>query len=144
MRSFSGVLLNIIAGNKSVTLLDEPEAFLHPPQARLLGEILAKHTHQNKQLFISTHSEDFLKGLLTTGKENVRVVRINREGDINHMSLLDNEGVRTLWKDPILRFSNILSGLFHSKVVICEADTDCRFYQSVVDSIVERRNLKEY
>lgn len=138
MRSFSGVLLNIIAGNTSVTLLDEPEAFLHPPQARLLGEILAKHTHQNKQLFISTHSEDFLKGLLTTGKENVRVVRINREGDINHMSLLDNEGVRTLWKDPILRFSNILSGLFHSKVVICEADTDCRFYQSVVDSIVEK------
>lgn len=141
MRSFAGILLNIITGNKSVTLLDEPEAFLHPSQARLLGEILAKHSLQNRQLFISTHSEDFLKGLLTIGKENIRVIRITRENDINHISLLGNDGVRTLWKDPILRFSNILSGLFHSKVVICEADTDCRFYQSVVDSIVEKDSL---
>ena len=141
MRSFAGILLHIIAGNKSVTILDEPEAFLHPPQARLLGEILAKYSAKNKQMFISTHSEDFLKGLLTAGKENIKVIRIDREGNINHMSLLDNEGVRTLWKDPILRFSNILSGLFHSKVVICEADTDCRFYQAIADAIVEKEKL---
>ena len=43
MRSFASVILHLLAPNtQSVLLLDEPEAFLHPPQARLLGEFIAK------------------------------------------------------------------------------------------------------
>jgi hypothetical protein len=71
----------------------------------------------------------------------VKIVRINREGNVNHIQVLDNDGVRNLWKDSILRYSNILSGLFHSKVVICESDTDCRFYQAILDSLYEGRNI---
>jgi hypothetical protein len=37
MRSFAGVLLATSVGLESILLIDEPEAFLHPPQARLLG-----------------------------------------------------------------------------------------------------------
>ena len=41
MRSFASVILHLLApGTPSTLLLDEPEAFLHPPQARLLGEII--------------------------------------------------------------------------------------------------------
>lgn len=137
MRSFAGILLHILTNHKSAIFLDEPEAFLHPPQARLLGEMLATYSPEGCQLFISTHSEDFLKGLLEAKNNNVKIIRINREKDINHISHLDNEQVKTLWKDSILRFSNILSGLFHSKVVLCEADTDCRFYQAILHSIYE-------
>ena len=132
MRSFTGILLNTFISNHCITLIDEPEAFLHPPQARLLGKLLAKNTPNNRQLFISTHSEDFLKGLLDADNEHIKIIRINREGDVNHMNILNNDEVKNLWKDPILRYSNILSGLFHSKVVICESDTDCRFYQAVL------------
>lgn len=137
MRSFAGILLHILTNHKSAIFLDEPEAFLHPPQARLLGEMLATYSPEGCQLFISTHSEDFLKGLLEAQNNNVKIIRINREKDLYHISHLDNEQVKTLWKDSILRFSNILSGLFHSKVVLCEADTDCRFYQSILHSIYE-------
>ena len=132
MRSFTGILLDTFISNHCITLIDEPEAFLHPPQARLLGKLLAKNTPNNRQLFISTHSEDFLKGLLDADNEHIKIIRINREGDVNHMNILNNDEVKNLWKDPILRYSNILSGLFHSKVVICESDTDCRFYQAVL------------
>ncbi len=132
MRSFTGILLDTFISNHCITLIDEPEAFLHPPQARLLGKLLAKNTPNNRQLFISTHSEDFLKGLLDADNEHIKIIRINREGDVNHMNILNNDEVENLWKDPILRYSNILSGLFHSKVVICESDTDCRFYQAVL------------
>ena len=132
MRSFTGILLDTFISNHCITLIDEPEAFLHPPQARLLGKLLAKNTPNNRQLFISTHSEDFLKGLLDADDEHIKIIRINREGPINHMNILSNDEVKNLWKDPILRYSNILSGLFHSKVVICESDTDCRFYQAVL------------
>ena len=141
MRSFAGILLDVFTTQKTVTMIDEPEAFLHPPQARLLGRMLVKNKPNDRQLFISTHSEDFLKGLLDAESDNVKIARINREGNINHIQILNNDGVRKLWKDSILRYSNILSGLFHSKVVICESDTDCRFYQAILDSLYEGKNV---
>lgn len=141
MRSFAGILLDVFTTQKTVTMIDEPEAFLHPPQARLLGRMLVKNKPNDRQLFISTHSEDFLKGLLDAESDNVKIVRINREDTINHIKILDNDGVRKLWKDSILRYSNILSGLFHSKVVICESDTDCRFYQAILDALYEGKNI---
>lgn len=140
MRSFTGILLDTFTSQHTITLIDEPEAFLHPPQARLLGKMLAKNIPNGRQIFISTHSEDFLKGLLDADNENVKVIRINREGNINHMNILNNEEIKMFWKDPILRYSNILSGLFHSKVVICESDTDCRFYQAVLNAIHDGKN----
>lgn len=141
MRSFAGILLDVFTTHKTITMIDEPEAFLHPPQARLLGRMLVKNKPNDRQLFISTHSEDFLKGLLDAESGNVKIVRISRENDINHIKILNNDGVRQLWKDSILRYSNILSGLFHSKVVICESDTDCRFYQAVLDALYEGKDV---
>ena len=141
MRSFAGILLDVFTTKKTITMIDEPEAFLHPPQARLLGRMLVKNKPNDRQLFISTHSEDFLKGLLDADTSNVKIVRINREGNTNYIKILDNEGVKNLWKDSILRYSNILSGLFHSKVVICESDTDCRFYQAILNAIYEGKDL---
>lgn len=135
MRSFTGILLDAFTSDYDITLIDEPEAFLHPPQARLLGKMLAKNTPKERQIFISTHSEEFLKGLLDANNENVKIIRINRDGNINHMSVLNNDDIKNLWQDPILRYSNILSGLFHSKVVVCESDTDCRFYQAILSAI---------
>jgi len=140
MRSFASVLLDTFTSDYCVTLIDEPEAFLHPPQARLLGKMLAKHNPQNRQLFISTHSEDFLQGLLDANSDNIIVVRIDRKGDINKISVLQNEKIKDLWGNPILRYSNILSGLFHEKVVVCESDYDCLFYQAVLDSIYENNH----
>ena len=135
MRSFLGILLNVFTSTHTITLIDEPEAFLHPPQARLLGKMLARNTPNNRQLFISTHSEDFLKGLLDAENQRIKIIRINRVDDINYINLLSNDDIKTVWKDPILRYSNILSGLFHSKVIICESDTDCRFYQAIMDAL---------
>lgn len=97
--------------------------------------MLAKNNPSKRQLFISTHSEDFLKGLIDSDSKNVKIFRINREENVNHMYMLDNNNIKILWKDPILRYSNILSGLFHSKVVLCESDTDCRFYQAMMNSL---------
>jgi hypothetical protein len=137
MRSFLGLLLEVLLGNQSVTLIDEPEVFLHPPQARLLGRMLATDVPSDKQIFISTHSEDFLKGLLDSNSSRVKVLRINRENEINHVRELTKDQIKESWNDPLLRHSNVLSGLFHSNVVLCEGDMDCRFYSSILDSVLE-------
>jgi len=82
MRSFASILLDTFTSDYTITLIDEPEAFLHPPQARMLGKMLAKNSSNNRQLLISTHSEDFLQGLLDADNENVTVIRINRVDNI--------------------------------------------------------------
>ena len=140
MRSFASILLDTFTSEYSITLIDEPEAFLHPPQARLLGKMLANKNPNDRQLLISTHSEDFLQGLLDANSENVTVIRINRDSNINRMSVLQNDKIKKLWSNPILRYSNILSGLFHEKVVVCESDYDCLFYQAIIDAMYEHKN----
>lgn len=137
MRSFVGVLLHSLVVNHLVILIDEPEAFLHPPQARLLGQMLIKEAPPDRQLFIATHSGDFLRGLLDTNSTRVRIVRIQHRDAINPIKELDNEGVKRVWGDPILRYSNVLDGLFHSKVILCESDSDCRFYAAIMDALID-------
>ncbi len=140
MRSFASILLDTFTSEYPITLIDEPEAFLHPPQARVLGKMLAKNNPDNRQLFISTHSEDFLQGLLDAENENTTVIRINRQENINKMNVLENKEIKRLWSNPILRYSNILSGLFHEKVIVCESDYDCLFYQAVMNAMYENKN----
>lgn len=134
MRSFAGVLLATSVGRESIVLIDEPEAFLHPPQARLLGTTLVQDRNKERQLFIATHSTDILRGVLDTESPDVRVIRIRRNGSTNTVRLLSNERIKELWGDPLLRYSNILDGLFHESVVVCEADADCRFYSAILDA----------
>jgi hypothetical protein len=133
MRSFMGVMLALIAATYPIVLIDEPEAFLHPPQARLLGERIATES-EHTQVVVATHSIDVLLGLLRTGAANVTVVRLTREGDINPISVLPHAETRALWSDPLLASSNLLDGLFHRGVVLCEGDTDARYYSSVLEA----------
>jgi hypothetical protein len=136
MKGFVGVLLHTVVVPHTITLVDEPEAFLHPPQARLLGCLLAKEVSlSNRQFFFATHSGDFLRGLLDAGLPSVRVLRITRDGNKNIVRELKATEVATLWKDPLLRHSNILDGLFHQKAVACESDSDCRFYAAMMDAL---------
>lgn len=140
MRSYASILLDTFTSEYNITLIDEPEAFLHPPQARLLGKMLAQNSYNDRQLIIATHSEDFLLGLLDAENDNVTIIRINRINNINKMSILTNNEIKKLWNTPLLRYSNILSGLFHEKVVVCESDYDCLFYQALIDAVFENEN----
>lgn len=139
IKSYVGTLLLSTIFPRQITLIDEPEAFLHPPQSRLMGKYLGKE-FSGGQLFISTHSGDFLRGLLDSNSKNVHVIRITRKDDTNTLSVLNPKDITDLWGDTILRFSNILDGIFHESVIVCESDSDCRFFSSVLDSL---QNTKE-
>lgn len=141
MRAFVGVLLHAFAVEHSTILIDEPEAFLHPPQARLLGKMLVENAPSDRQLIIATHSGDFLRGLLDATSDRVRIVRVKRDGFVNPISELKNEGIRVLWSDPLLRYSNVLDGVFHSRVIVCESDADCRFYVAIRDAMADGGQL---
>lgn len=136
IRSFVGALLAALCGAHPVLMIDEPEAFLHPPQARRLSAALARTAKElGRQLIIATHSADVVRGALEASQQ-VSVCRITRETtverDVNHASLLKSEQLKTLWSKPLLRSSAAFDGLFHEGVVVCEADADCRFYEAIL------------
>lgn len=134
MRSFAAVTLHVLAARThSIQFLDEPEAFLHPPQARLLGRYIAQNRPGNSQLFISTHSTDVLDGLIEGGSDKVRIVRLRREGNVNRVKELGKEKTKSVAKDTLARFSRVFDGIFFEHVVICEADADCMLYQSILN-----------
>ena len=134
MRSFASVILHLLAPiTPSVLLLDEPEAFLHPPQARLLGEIISTEKSSRAQLFVATHSPDVLHGLINVAPDHLRVLRMQREGRVNRIRELDKALIREISLDPLMKYSSVMSGVFHERVIICEADADCMFYSSILD-----------
>ena len=134
MRSFASVVLHLLAPTTpSILLLDEPEAFLHPPQARLLGEIVATEKSSRAQLFVATHSTDVLHGLMTVAPDHLRILRMQREGNVNRIRELDKQLVKTISSDALMKYSSVMSGVFHERVFICEGDSDCLFYSTLLD-----------
>ena len=141
MKSFTGILLYLMLDYYCTYLIDEPESFLHPPQARIMGKLIGETLSTNQQAFISTHSEEIIKGLLEACPQRIKIVRITRVGDSNSFSVLGNDKFMDVWNDPLLKYSNIMSSLFHKSVVLCESDSDCKMY-SVVENYIKQKNGK--
>ncbi len=141
IKSFTGILLYLMLDYYRTYLIDEPESFLHPPQARIMGQIIGNTLDDQQQAFISTHSEEIIKGLLEVHPERIKIIRITRDGDINHFSILDNAKFSEVWNDPLLKYSNIMSSLFHKSVVLCESDSDCKMY-SIIENHLKRMEGK--
>lgn len=141
IKSFTGILLYLMLDCYKTFLIDEPESFLHPPQAKIMGQIIGNTLSDNQQAFISTHSEEIIKGLLDICPERVKIIRITRNDDINTFSVLDNEKFNDVWSDPLLKYSNIMSSLFHKSVVLCESDADCKLY-SIIENYLKQADGK--
>lgn len=134
-RSFVNILLHTLVRPRPVIVIDEPEAFLHPPQARLLGRYLAERTPSPCQVFVATHSADFVSGVLEANSKPVSLVRISRTADVPRARVLEAEDVTEILRTPALRYSNIISGLFHDGVVLGESEGDCQFYAATFDAL---------
>ncbi len=130
-RSFAGIVIGLLVCQNRIILLDEPEAFLHPAQAFFLGKWIGENsTSLGTQLLICTHSSNFLSGILT-GTRDLDIFRLHREGNQTFYNHLTPEVANQLIGNPILSSQRVIEGIFHSGVVICEADADRAVYQSV-------------
>lgn len=141
IKSFVGILLYLMLDYYQIYLIDEPESFLHPPQARIMGQIIGQTLSNQQQAFISTHSEDIIKGLLEVCPERIKIVRITRDEDVNRFSVLNNAEFNQIWNDPLLKYSNIMASLFHKTVILCESDSDCKMY-SIIESHIKQKQQK--
>ena len=134
IRSAVAILASLITTTHSLYLIDEPETFLHPPQARILGRNIVDLS-QNKQCFISTHNIDLLRGMLEKDYARIKIIKINRTDNVNEFHVLDNDSIKVVSNDKNLKYSNILNGLFYNTVVLCENESDCKFYSALLEKI---------
>lgn len=113
---------------KSIIFIDEPEAFLHPPQRRSLGKFLGENIQEGKQLFISTHDSEFLRGLLTSNinKSQIQVIHLRDNTTTKSFNLLK---FSDLYTQSVEYSESILNAFFHKKTVLCEYEDDRMIYQ---------------
>jgi hypothetical protein len=128
---FTGLIAAAISLPHRVLLVDEPEAFLHPPLARILGASLASLTQERgASLVAATHSAEFLMGCIESGIETT-IVRLTYESGVAGARVLAPSGLKGLVRDPLLRSTDALSGLFHRGVVVGESDHDRALYNEI-------------
>lgn len=130
-KSFVGIILGLLFSKDRIILLDEPEAFLHPAQARYLGKWIADNLDKfSGQIIISTHNSNFLSGLLQSDNK-IDIFRLNRNLDNTTFKLIPPEATEQLSKSPMLSSQRVLEAIFHKAVIVCEADADRIIYQSI-------------
>ncbi|OBU69039.1 hypothetical protein A9K58_04725 [Stenotrophomonas maltophilia] len=136
MKAFTGMLLELRAGDPKIMIIDEPEAFLHPTLAYKLGREIAHTASQgDKQIFVSTHSSQFLMGAIQSGVK-INVVRLTYQQGSATARMLSNDYIRVMMQEPLLRSANALSGVFYEGVVVTEADADRAFYQEINERLL--------
>lgn len=137
MRSFFGLMVPLVAGSSRIAIVDEPEAFLHPPQARALGRELGNVSlASSSQVIVASHDKDFITGLLHS-EAPLTIARLSRtEGGKAEITQLSSAKLKEVWDDRVLRYSNVLDGLFSSMVVLCEAEQDCKFYEAALNEFI--------
>lgn len=137
IQAFAGIITVLFSSKYHTILIDEPEAFLHPPLARKLGKNLSTLTNKNKgALFASTHSPDFLMGCLQ-GESSTRVIRMEFSNGKSRGRMVDTNELEKLFVHPLMRNTNVISALFHDGVIVTESDNDRVFYSEIYHRLSE-------
>ncbi len=131
IQAFVGLLMVVSSMPHRIMLIDEPEAFLHPPQANHLGNNLTTFAKERgASLIAATHSVDFLMGCLEKSPD-VTILRLTYDGSKGTVKQLSSDDVMSIMGDSLLRSTSTLSTLFHKSAVVTESDTDRVFYSEI-------------
>ena len=133
-RSYVGICLSLLLATRPVSLIDEPELCLHPPQAYHIGRFIGHFAKQDHVTLVATHSSHVLRGVLETGKR-VTVIRLTRhKKEFSGRLIAERELVDNL-RNPRTRAEAILDGVFSKGVVLVESEGDREEYQAASESI---------
>lgn len=137
VKAFTGIVTEVIAGDPSVIIIDEPEAFLHPSLASKLGLEISRAAHaSDKRVLMATHSASLIMGCIQSGAP-VNIVRLTYRNGIATSRLLPSAEILKLMRNPLLRSTGMLNGLFYEHVVVTESDSDRAFYQEINERLLQ-------
>jgi len=131
IQCFTGLIMALHSVDSTMLFIDEPEAFLHPPQAKHLAHNFVETCkNKNSSVLVSTHSSNFLMGCLEKSNK-LKIIRMSFDGKIGTVKVLDSNEVNELSKDPVLRSTKTLEAIFHKSTIIVESDGDRVLYEEI-------------
>lgn len=140
VKAFSGIMTTLLAGDPKITLIDEPEAFLHPALSNKLGKEIGRSLRtSNKRLLVATHSSSFLMGCIQSGAP-LNIVRLTYKNGVATSRILPKDKILHLMRHPLLRSTGVLNGLFFESVIVTEADSDRAFYQEINERLLSEND----
>lgn len=143
-RSFVSIGLTLLAEGKPVKLIDEPETFLHPPQARAMGRMIAESAAEGgAQIIVATHSAEILDGIIAgfRGDEGLSIVRLCRANEDLQVKRLDPNDLSDILKDKLMRSSRLYGGIFAHHVVVVESEDDEVIYKQLLDYLLPENDM---
>ena len=138
------LLSEIFVSENKIILLDEPEAFLYPLLVKKVKMTLEEtiECHKNFQVFMTTHSRDFLKEInnIRYGFYDVKQVleetsyqRSKNDTDINKYSVV--RGIDKKIKSEVLKNYGLLDEIDdYESIIVCEGPTDKNYLLKILQN----------
>jgi len=141
MKSYVSTVISLLLGRRPVSVIDEPEMCLHPPQAYNLGQFIGSTgTSKQTATFVATHSSQVLRGVLQTADE-LQIVRLTRQQGGFSAKLLSSQMLTEAMRKPTVRAESVLDGIFAQAVAVIEADGDRIVYQAAWEVVGQSQNF---
>ncbi len=141
MKSYVATVISLLLGRRPISVMDEPEMCLHPPQAYNLGQFIGKSaTSKQTRTFVATHSSQILRGVLQTAEE-LQIVRLTRNPTGFSAKHVDSKLLNEALRKPTVRAETVLDGIFAQAVAVVEADGDRIVYQATWEVVGQSRNF---
>lgn len=135
LKSYVAICIAMLLGDRPISIIDEPEMCLHPPQAYNLGRFIGRHGSATDTVtFVATHSSHILRGIIQATKQ-LQIVRLSRRDSQFSAHLVPANVLMTALARPTLRNESVLDGIFADCVVVLEADTDRLVYQTTLETL---------
>lgn len=132
LKSTIGLLCSLLGPDKEAFFVDEPDLYLHPPQAYSIAKVIAREKTQS-QLFFATHSSRFLQGLAEHAAERVLIIRLEQNYGIYSFRIVDPDVFHKIRTSAILKFTNVIEAVFFQHAFVCEEAADCYLYSTLLE-----------
>ncbi len=141
MKSYIATVISILLGRRPVSVIDEPEMCLHPPQAYNLGQFIGTNaTSDQTATFVATHSSQILRGVIQTAT-SLQIIRLTKKSNGFSARHVDSVALAEALKKPTVRAETVLDGIFAQAVTIVEGDGDRIVYQAAWERVGAERNF---
>ena len=135
MKSYIATAISLLLGRRPVSVIDEPEMCLHPPQSYNLGQFIGQNaTSDQTATFVATHSSQILRGIIQTAA-SLQIIRLTKNSNGFSAKHVDSGALAEAMKKPTVRAETVLDGIFAQAVAIVEGDGDRIVYQAVWEQV---------
>lgn len=140
LKSYVGICMGLLLGRTLVTIIDEPELCLHPPQAYNLGRFIGRAASPERKTIVATHSSHFLRGVMNA-RRDFQIIRLTRSGKSFAAHRIEPDLLATVLQRPSVVTETILDGIFADAVLVVEAESDRVVYQAAFESLTDGEQL---